>query len=144
MALRGYVRKSKPALWTQAFPGQKQQPLQKEPQKFRHPRKRIRTFSDRRAKLNAIYRREAAQFVKELNDAGERCPVVKMVEGLRGDDTITDVHHMRGRAGAMLLDKRYWVGVSRLGHDWIGNNMDRARTLGFLCAKGLWLVQDPP
>ncbi len=31
----------------------------------------------------------------------------------------TDIHHLRGRAGQLLLDERYWLAVSRKAHDWI-------------------------
>ena len=53
-----------------------------------------------------------------------------------------DVHHSRGRAGTLLLDWRYFKGVCRCCHDWIGENPTEARAEGFLCAAGLWNVPD--
>lgn len=48
------------------------------------------------------------------------------------------VHHLRGRAGALLLDERYWVGVHGRCHRWIHDNMDAARRRGLLCERGDW------
>lgn len=49
-----------------------------------------------------------------------------------------DVHHTRGRAGELLLDERFWLAVSRMGHDWIQKNPDKARAKGWLCERGQW------
>lgn len=49
-----------------------------------------------------------------------------------------DVHHMRGRIGRLLCDKRYWLAVSREGHEKIGREPDWARRMGYLCVKGQW------
>ncbi len=43
-----------------------------------------------------------------------------------------DVHHVRGRIGAMLLDERYWMAVSRKAHDLIHENPNKARAKGWL------------
>ncbi len=135
------MKKGKPAIWTKAFPKQVQKPTAKVPKPKKAPR-RIRTFSHRRQKLNGTYRTQAKEFVEGLN--GVQCPVVLLVDELKDADwRITDVHHMRGRAGTLLLDRRFWLGVSRAGHDWIGTNMERARDLGFLCEKGLWNTPEP-
>lgn len=50
----------------------------------------------------------------------------------------TQVHHSRGRAGALLLDERWWIPVSMTGHQMIQNNPDLARKLGLLCELGCW------
>ena len=49
-----------------------------------------------------------------------------------------DVHHMRGRAGKLFLCTDFWLGVSREGHNKIGENPEWARKNGFLCPKGHW------
>ncbi len=54
----------------------------------------------------------------------------------------SDVHHQRGRAGTLLIDQRFWMAVSRRGHNWIHNHPQQARYCGYLCAEGLWNV--PP
>ena len=55
----------------------------------------------------------------------------------------TEVHHTRGKLGPLLMDERFWIPVSRLGHCWIDSNRDRARSnewngVPWLCAKGDW------
>lgn len=50
----------------------------------------------------------------------------------------TQVHHTRGRAGALLTDERFWLAVSAVGHDWIHSHPNEARKLGLLCQKGQW------
>lgn len=50
----------------------------------------------------------------------------------------TDIHHMRGRAGELLLCEEFWLPVSREGHMKIHENPDWARSKGYLCDKGLW------
>lgn len=50
------------------------------------------------------------------------------------------VHHMRGRHGALLLDERYWLAVSQAGHNWITAHPKQARARGFLCELGKWGV----
>ena len=55
----------------------------------------------------------------------------------------TQVHHSRGRLGALLTDTRYLVPVSVEGHAWIHANPDKARSTSWmgiplLCEKGKW------
>lgn len=50
----------------------------------------------------------------------------------------TDVHHTRGRAGALFLCEEFWLAVSREGHHKINENPSWARKRGLLCAKGHW------
>lgn len=51
------------------------------------------------------------------------CPVT-------GEKT-TEVHHKRGRIGALLLDQRFWLAVSRKGHQRIENEPEWAKEMGF-------------
>lgn len=44
----------------------------------------------------------------------------------------TDVHHRKGRDGKLLLDERYWLAVSRAGHEFIHANPNEARKHGWL------------
>jgi hypothetical protein len=41
-------------------------------------------------------------------------------------------HHMKGRIGSLLMDKEFWLGVSRRGHRWIHDNPKWAREQGWL------------
>ena len=43
----------------------------------------------------------------------------------------TEVHHMKGREGGLLLDERYWLAVSREGHVEIENNPVWAKEMGY-------------
>ncbi len=49
-----------------------------------------------------------------------------------------DVHHTRGKIGALLMDERFWLPVCRTCHNWIGNNIAQARSWGLLCELGEW------
>lgn len=51
------------------------------------------------------------------------CPVT-------GEPT-TDVHHKKGRTGDLLLDIRFWLAVSRTGHDKIESNPNWAKKMGY-------------
>lgn len=50
----------------------------------------------------------------------------------------TDVHHTRGRAGTLLTDVRYFAGLCRTHHNWVGENIVKARELGLICEAGKW------
>lgn len=52
--------------------------------------------------------------------------------------TANQVHHTRGRLGTLLIDQRYWKGVSAAGHRWIDEHREEARDLGLLCERGDW------
>ena len=43
----------------------------------------------------------------------------------------TDVHHMKGRIGDNLLDTSNWLAVCRSCHNWIENNPEESKELGF-------------
>lgn len=49
-----------------------------------------------------------------------------------------DIHHIRGRAGKLLLDERYWIGVCRNAHNLIHANQEIARKAGLLAQRGEW------
>jgi len=43
----------------------------------------------------------------------------------------TDVHHMKGRIGELLLDQTHWLSVCRACHYWIEMRPEAAKALGF-------------
>lgn len=43
-----------------------------------------------------------------------------------------EVHHVRGRIGAMLNDERYWLAASREEHEWAHSHPKEARALGII------------
>src|SRR2546430_15833156 len=55
----------------------------------------------------------------------------------------TQVHHTRGRSGALYLDERFFVAVSAAGHRWGHDHPEAARKLNLLCARGLWGRSEP-
>lgn len=94
-------------------------------------RRRVSQVSDKRRREGALYRKLAREFLK-LNP---RCAVHTFWRS-------EEIHHARGRAGTLLLDRRFWKAVSSKGHEWIHQNMAKARTLGLLCREGEW--NSPP
>ena len=94
-------------------------------------------LSPRQRQLRS-YRILARSFVETQRALGAWCPV--SVRGLipEGVLGVTEVHHVRGRLGALLLDDRHWMAVSRQGHQWIHDHPARARELGWLAQPGEW------
>lgn len=43
-----------------------------------------------------------------------------------------EIHHVRGRVGALLNDTNFWMAVSREGHDAIHQNPKRSYELGYM------------
>jgi ribosomal protein L37E len=93
-------------------------------------KKKIARFSKKRMKEIPIYAKESKEFLK-----GKRCAVFPTLMA-------TDIHHMKGRIGfadewarnnhiTLLMDKRYWLAVSRPGHTHIELNPRWAREMGF-------------
>jgi len=65
-----------------------------------------------------------------------KCAVYPMLDA-------SEPHHSRGRLGPLLLDERYWIPVSRIGHCRIDAEREWARTqiwngVPLLCARGDW------
>lgn len=63
--------------------------------------------------------------------AGKRCAVWPWKKAV-------DVHHVRGRAGNLLTDERFWLAVSRQAHERIHAHPAWARVRGWLAEKGDW------
>jgi hypothetical protein len=91
----------------------------------------IKKFSDARAKRNAAYLIANKAFLME--EENQFCPVM----GLIFNKTVrtTEVHHTNGRENDRLLDRTYWLAVSREGHQWIHSNPKIAYEQG-------WLTED--
>ena len=93
-----------------------------------------RKTGNRRAGQRQQYKAQAKQFL-----AGQICAVFPW-SGNRPRPA-TQVHHVRGRLGKLLLDQMYWLPVSAVGHRWIHDHPDEARRMGYLCAVGQWNKQ---
>ena len=86
----------------------------------------------KRAAEEAIYRRR----VKErLANEKPICAVAEVVGSTR-IQRATQVHHVFGRRGKLLLWEPGWKFVSMDGHLWIENNKKLARQLGLLAPVG--------
>lgn len=81
----------------------------------------ISKVSPKRKKENREYTIKRLQFLSQPGN--QRCPVT----GQRA----TEVHHMKGRIGNLLLDTKFWLAVSRDGHKKIEENPDWAKENGF-------------
>ena len=65
---------------------------------------------------------------------GKRCAVYPFLDAV-------EVHHKHGKLKKLLMYKRFWLPVSRIGHDFIHRNIAEARKRGWICRKGLWNKQ---
>lgn len=83
--------------------------------------KPIKKVSDKRKIENAKYLVLRIEFLGRPEN--QKCPIT-------GKPT-TDVHHMKGRIGSLLLDTRYWVALSREGHKYVEENPEWAKENGY-------------
>lgn len=96
--------------------------MQCQPQQRVKPpqRTKLNPVSKKRAGENAEYLKLKAQFLKD----NPRCAVYPTKAS-------TDVHHRRGRIGALLTDTRYFLAVSMAGHRWIEEHPQEAYEKGW-------------
>ncbi len=80
-------------------------------------------YSDKRAAEMEQYNKEAKEFIK-----GKMCAVYPKRKAQA-------VHHRKGRIGALLLDKRWWLPVSNLGHDYIHDNPNESMEKGWMVSR---------
>lgn len=83
--------------------------------------KPIKQISDKRAIKLKEYSKLRKQFLKE----NPKCAVYPYLPS-------NEIHHVRGRNGSLLTDTRYFLAVSRVGHQQIEMNPDWAREKGFI------------
>lgn len=43
----------------------------------------------------------------------------------------TEIHHKKGRIGDLFLDERYWIALSREGHQYVEENPEWAKENGY-------------
>jgi hypothetical protein len=84
----------------------------------------IRKVSKKRAKELPEYSAKKKRFL----EANPRCVVFPRLMA-------TDVHHVRGKLGSRFLDEKYWLPVSRAGHNWIHDNEDEATKKGWYLSR---------
>jgi len=95
-------------------------PKPEKPDKMDLPKTKFKGkgLSAKRAEEMELYHKLRPIFLK-----GKICPIEKT--------PATDIHHMRGRVGKLLLDMKYWLGVSRKGHKKIEENPNWAKKMGY-------------
>ena len=86
-------------------------------------KKPMRLQSSKTVKLNAAYMVLREQFLKRKPYCEAHLPGCAV--------NATDVHHKKGRTGALLLDDTEFLAVCRTCHNWIENNHVDAKLLGF-------------
>lgn len=106
--------------------------LAKKPQRATKKQKPIRKVSAKQEKLDKKYSILRVEFLSLPEN--QICPVTKL--------PATEVHHVKGRKGyaddwarenniPLIIDVRFFLAVSRLGHDKIENNPEWARENGY-------------
>lgn len=115
----------------------------------------MRRVSKARQKQNAEYRVKRKAFLKNRYCAvgilvGHFYPGVLTKNGVIRE--ATEIHHARGRSGKMLLIERWWIPVSRQGHEWIETHRKEAQErfwvnnegqrVRLLATAGEWLKEE--
>jgi len=146
MSLRGYKRKSAPAPWaTEPALGGKPvtsvlrdgvlyetyigDPLAKfklAAARRSRPRRRSRRMSRLMAYYNEVVK-------PEYLEANPLCAV-----HYDHHHPADQIHHTHGKAGTLMLDKRFFKGVCAGGHAFIQDEPAAARRAGLLCPRGQW------
>jgi hypothetical protein len=90
----------------------------------------INKVSKKRSKEVAEYRNKKKKFLSE----NPRCAVFPKLMAI-------DIHHIRGKIGSRFLDERYWLAVSREGHNWIHDNEEEASKQGWYLSR-LEIIED--
>ena len=85
-------------------------------------RTKLKPVSKKRAERLKTYSELRKEFLK-----GKVCPVT--------GKQATEVHHMNHRENDRLNDVKYWLAVSREGHEWIHAHPKEAREAGWLLPK---------
>jgi len=102
--------------------------------KFCYPKQKLITkkkpklLSSKRTSQVSKYQKACKEF--KLQPENQHCPVINKLKGITVQTT--DVHHIKGRENDMLLDQKHWLAVSREGHQWIHNNPEESRKMGWL------------
>lgn len=85
----------------------------------------MRRESPRRAAENRAYRKQRVEFLTE----NPLCQMPKWRDA-KCNEPATEVHHRRGRVGALLLDQRYWSAMCSRHHRYVTEHPAHAYSLG--------------
>ena len=94
------------------------------PQKPKSRSYRIKSVSDKKLTELKEYRKKRDVFMK-----GKLCEFPDCKE------KATDLHHAKGRVGALLTDVRYFKALCRKCHRWAEENPDQAKALGISLSR---------
>jgi hypothetical protein len=137
------MKTNKPkALWTTMRGGLKPRKISRT--EFEELTRRLSTRIQRVSKARAaqlrVYAKKRKAFLnwKMCQCQGFKDPKTGKPICYRLPHLATDIHHSRGRIGKLLTDERFFIGVCREAHSWIGRNVESARKLGLICARGHW------
>lgn len=87
--------------------------------------KKIPRRSKKGQKEDRKYTVKRLQFLAQPKNL--RCPIT--------GEIATEIHHMKGRVGKLLLDDRFWLAVSREGHRRIEENPEWAKEMGYSLSR---------
>lgn len=128
---------TRPALWLSLPNARKAAQLARGRAKAAKPgkdrRKPIRPVSKAQARRNRAYKVTADKFRLE-NPWCHGCARVFKVP----TRPTTEVHHLRGRRGPLLIDVRFLIPLCSTCHRWTHDNPDTARRVGLICERGEW------
>lgn len=96
-------------------------------------RSTLNARSDKQARRLADYYRMTGPFLVEF----PICAIC-LARGLPCPNAATEVHHIRGRLGALLFDKRYWAPSCYACRLWPHDNKEEARKVGVLAERNDW------
>lgn len=105
---------------------QAKKPENKEVKRLVRKAHQIKRRSEKRAKQEREYASRRKKFLARPEN--QRCRVFPELRA-------TEVHHMKGRVGDLLLDEHYWLPVSREGHENIELNPEWAKQMGFSVSR---------
>lgn len=88
-----------------------------------YEKSKIAPRSKKRIAQEKIYTQLRKAFLNKNNV----CPIT-------GEKT-TDIHHMKGRIGDLLIDTKYWLAVSREAHILIEQNPEWAKEQGYSLSR---------
>lgn len=99
------------------------------------------TCNKSRRTCDDLYPEVRKRFLDMCITVGAHCPVTGE-EISRG----SDIHHKKGRQGyadedyrrqgiTLLIDARYFLAVSRTGHQWIETHPQEAKSLGYTLSR---------
>lgn len=89
--------------------------------------------SKKRGKENREYLKENKKFLKLNTTCGAN--VIDQHGKLICTFRATEVHHMAGRIGKMLLEKTYWLPCCNVCHRWIELNPIEAKKRGYSLSR---------